>query len=223
MSYLVIGDVHGCYHTLKKLISENHDDEVIILLGDYIDRGYYVSKTLNYLHLLKTKHPNMIMLRGNHEQEFIELYSCYKAFGSIYETTLYNRYSFLKMDECSPKTIYDFFSSLPLYYETDSFFASHAGVSKYPNNSKEPNDPCGLLWNRMALKALDKLQLHGHTPTLSGPLYNEISNSWNLDTGACFNGSLSAVKINEYGKIKKIIKVKTVPKDVGMESIYKDN
>ena len=38
----VIGDIHGCYQTLKALlakISPDPQEDVLIFLGDYIDRG----------------------------------------------------------------------------------------------------------------------------------------------------------------------------------------
>lgn len=213
MEYLVIGDVHGCYYTLKKLITENHQNETIIFLGDYIDRGLHGVATLKYLLNLKNRDNRVILLRGNHEQEFIEKYLCYTEEKKNIDL-LYNAYPFLHGIKKNIKEIVDLFSHLPLFFETDFFFTSHAGVSSFPSNSLDPNDPCGLLWNRMALKNLNKLQIHGHTPTIAGPLYNELSNSWNVDTGACFNGYLSAIKINNKGNVVKIIKVKTIEDDI---------
>ncbi len=55
MNLFVIGDVHGCYLELKKLIEEhwNSKDELFIQVGDLIDRGSFSPKTVEYCRELK--------------------------------------------------------------------------------------------------------------------------------------------------------------------------
>jgi hypothetical protein len=41
---LVVGDVHGCYYTFRSLIAQYWrlpQDEILVQLGDLIDRGNY--------------------------------------------------------------------------------------------------------------------------------------------------------------------------------------
>ena len=65
----VIGDIHGCYTALKQFMdSQNIDgNEYFIFLGDYLDRGIELGKTLNYLMDISEKYKNVTFLEGNHE------------------------------------------------------------------------------------------------------------------------------------------------------------
>ena len=69
MSTYVISDVHGCYDELMKmleLINFSEEDKLIIA-GDYIDRG---PQNLEMLRLIENTPSNVILLRGNHDEEF---------------------------------------------------------------------------------------------------------------------------------------------------------
>ena len=70
MSTYVIGDIHGCYDIMMRLIESvaPDRDDTLIFLGDYIDRGEQNHEMLKFI----GKAPNnYILLRGNHEEEFI--------------------------------------------------------------------------------------------------------------------------------------------------------
>jgi len=65
-----MSDIHGCYNEFKqmlKYIDFNHND-LLILLGDYIDRG---TQNIEMINWIKDHNKNQIILRGNHEEEFI--------------------------------------------------------------------------------------------------------------------------------------------------------
>jgi serine/threonine protein phosphatase 1 len=69
MRTLAIGDVHGCSGALRALLNavQPTPDDLIITLGDYVDRGpdsYGVIDQL--LHLHRTH--RLVALRGNHEE-----------------------------------------------------------------------------------------------------------------------------------------------------------
>ena len=75
---LVIGDIHGHY---KKFISlykklEVTDDDLVIYLGDYIDRGP-VGETAYVLDFMmrEVEKNNVIALRGNHEQMMLDFFN----------------------------------------------------------------------------------------------------------------------------------------------------
>ena len=68
----IIGDLHGqfydLYGMLKKLYSADKENEKLLFLGDYVDRGAYGPEIILMLFALKLKFPDrIIMLRGNHE------------------------------------------------------------------------------------------------------------------------------------------------------------
>ncbi|MDF2789765.1 MAG: serine/threonine protein phosphatase [Neobacillus sp.] len=67
MNYFVIGDVHGCYHTFKSMITKhwNKETEVLIQLGDLIDRGKNSPQMVQLARQLKTDFPERaIFLKG---------------------------------------------------------------------------------------------------------------------------------------------------------------
>ena len=45
----VIGDVHGCYHTLKALMQHIEHDARVIFVGDLCDRGLYTRQTIAFV------------------------------------------------------------------------------------------------------------------------------------------------------------------------------
>jgi len=66
----VIGDVHGYYNTLESLLKslELKRDDVVVLLGDLIDRGPRSAHVVKYVR----ESDNTYTIRGNHEQMMID-------------------------------------------------------------------------------------------------------------------------------------------------------
>lgn len=78
MSYIyAMSDIHGELDIFKetlKLVDLGNKDNKLILLGDYIDRGNKSCETLYFIKKLTEKYPNQVIaLRGNHEEMFLEL------------------------------------------------------------------------------------------------------------------------------------------------------
>lgn len=78
----VVGDIHGHAVLLKALIDTikktftKHDK--IVFLGDYIDRGENSKGVIELLVNLKNNYPHQIIcLKGNHEQWFLDTYYDY--------------------------------------------------------------------------------------------------------------------------------------------------
>lgn len=69
----VVGDIHGCITTLKKLYYTCMDKYLIhrfIFLGDIIDRGYYSKEVVEFL-MDRQGETLMTFLKGNHEDLLI--------------------------------------------------------------------------------------------------------------------------------------------------------
>lgn len=58
----VIGDVHGCYHTLQNLLSLLPKNARVIFVGDLCDRGLYTKEVFELV--IKKGYE---VIRGNHE------------------------------------------------------------------------------------------------------------------------------------------------------------
>lgn len=71
-----MSDIHGCLDIFQKNVEqlELSGDNRLILLGDYIDRGPESGQTLRYIYDLQQEHgaDKIIVLRGNHEEDFLE-------------------------------------------------------------------------------------------------------------------------------------------------------
>ncbi|SCW62345.1 serine/threonine protein phosphatase 1 [Paenibacillus tianmuensis] len=216
MGLLVVGDVHGCFHTFTKLINEHWDSgkQILVQLGDLLDRGKFSPETILYaIELQKNNPDNVYFLKGNHEFEVIVhveegnenwLKQCGEETLKQFERKSLDLFNYIP-----------WFKSLPLYYETDDVFISHAGISMTAENPFEESHPESVLWTRGQLKNIGKLQLIGHTPCKSGRAeFDNESNILNIDTGAYLPKGLTAVKINDEGKVAEIIFVPTLSVDV---------
>src|SRR5262245_54896096 len=68
MRTLVIGDIHGCLHALDCLLTaaEVRHDDLLITLGDYVDRGPHSKGVLDRLLALRER-CRLVALKGNHD------------------------------------------------------------------------------------------------------------------------------------------------------------
>jgi len=216
MDYFIIGDVHGCLRTFQELIDSHwdRDREVLVQLGDLIDRGAYSPQTFLYcMELEKTHAKKTIFLRGNHEQMLLDYYA------DISTSWLSNggRETLHQFDaaDLDTKDFLTWIEQRNLYFETDYLYISHAGMSMNNTVEEDPRHPEGLLWNRGALKNLGKPQIIGHTPLNSGkPSYTAESNSWNIDTGAYKGICLTGIKLDNRGKFLEQFSIPTKEADL---------
>lgn len=89
---VIVGDLHSDINTLKKILKKYRgNDNILVFLGDYIDRPKNPGDSIKLINLItniKLKNPeNVVLLRGNHEFERINIkygfYSdCLKFYGN---------------------------------------------------------------------------------------------------------------------------------------------
>lgn len=84
----VIGDVHGCYLTLIKLIDKIGKNNIIYSVGDLVDKGPDTCKVLDFVQTL----PNFKMVLGNHEDKFVEHMEMYLNDIDITSSDWFNRW-----------------------------------------------------------------------------------------------------------------------------------
>jgi serine/threonine protein phosphatase 1 len=199
-----IGDIHGCNNELKRLLSLIDSDPLtdkIVFLGDYIDRGPDSRAVIDTVLDFKKTFPDAICLRGNHEELFLDSYLNEKNV----ELYLFNRgastlhsYGVSIADfpavKFLPEEHLQFFTNLPLYYETDDYIFVHAGLR--PKISLEEQSPEDILWIRSEFINsrwdFGKTVIFGHTP-LSEPLIEK--NKIGIDTGAVYGGHLTCLEL----------------------------
>lgn len=211
MNLFVIGDVHGCYHTFKELVEDHWqpEKEILIQLGDLIDKGNFTPETVAYARKLENTYPDRtVFLRGNHEFEILLHFNdgpnefwlrqgAHKTLGQ-YETSGFD-----------VKSDVEWFDSKPLSWENKDVLISHAGISEVAANPFDEDSEFGVLWNRSPIKNIGKLQVIGHTPTEGEPCFIQDKNYWNIDTGAMLGRSLTALRISNDGIVQEVISIPT--------------
>ncbi len=75
--YYAIGDIHGQCTMLREMLDTLrqcplHEEDTLVFLGDYIDRGDDARGIIDMLIALKEQHKNVVFLRGNHEQMMLD-------------------------------------------------------------------------------------------------------------------------------------------------------
>ncbi len=160
---LVIGDVHGCFDTLKALIEEQiqlTQSDQLIFLGDLINRGKDSKKVLDYLMQLELEY-ELYCIKGNHEHNLLTAYDCGMDF---FENFLHEYNS----DDLMQGDLYaylDFCAQMPYFIETPTHIFSHMGFTL-----KEPRpitDTRAYFHNQSLQISNDsiqsKKQVQGHT------------------------------------------------------------
>lgn len=71
MSTYVMSDIHGCYNEFLSMLEKIgfSDKDRLIIAGDHIDRG---AQSYEMFKWIEKCPPNVTLLRGNHEEKFIE-------------------------------------------------------------------------------------------------------------------------------------------------------
>jgi len=129
---LAIGDIHGCHVSLQTMLDivQPNSDDLVITLGDYVDRGPDSKKVIDILLGLKKTH-NYIHLMGNHEIQMIRALEAPHHMTRFLDPlcggqeTLDNYGG--SFDDI-PEDHWNFITSAALYHETDSHIYVHAGV-----------------------------------------------------------------------------------------------
>lgn len=193
-----IGDIHGCAKTLKYLFEEElkvTKEDLLVLLGDYIDRGQDSKGVLDYIIKLMGDGYNLETLRGNHEEMLLEAIADPEEKLDVWlmnggEETLQ---SFgIKSIKEIPEQYIDFMRKLKYYVELEDYYLVHAGFNFVSDKPFE--DTYSMVWirnmevDKQLLKG--KRIVHGHTPIpyfkIKETLADETSMAINLDSGCVY-------------------------------------
>ena len=199
-----IGDIHGSFDQLQALMKKIPIDlarDTLLFIGDYIDRGPASIEVVDYLIDLKSRFPEIVFLKGNHEDMLEKYLDGTDRFTYLLNGGQNTLDGYLSRNLQSerypiPHEHLEFFRALKLYYETEAYIFVHAGLRpKMPLESQEPED---LLWIRdkfiYSKYDFGKTVVFGHTP-LEKPLVE--NNKIGIDTGAVYGNALTCVQLPE--------------------------
>ena len=202
--YFAVGDIHGHYIKLKKLLNcldwKPNSDDLLIFLGDYIDRGPDSYQVVSRLVTLAKKASNVIPLLGNHEDDllqiiknkFIEERNYRNGIQATIESYHKHHYEIYNL----PQRHLAFLNQLLPYYETEKYIFVHAGLM--PGVPLAHQNLEDLLWVRdeffRSNYDFGKLVVFGHTPFRKPFLTDRYLG---IDTGAAYGKSLTCVVLPE--------------------------
>lgn len=176
---LAIGDVHGMYEKLIKLMDKirfNPDEDLLIFLGDYIDRGPDPGRCLQYIFAFQQQYPDVVVcLMGNHEvmmsSYFMQKRGSYNNLIVDYAGSwldnggLETLKQLDEMDADTKEELLQWVMNLPVKYQYQDYFFCHAGVD--PDVPLAVQNEFDMLWRRQQwweqYKGEETLVV-GHTP-----------------------------------------------------------
>ncbi|MCT7377831.1 metallophosphoesterase [Chelativorans salis] len=215
-----IGDVHGCLEQLvdleEKIIADAQTlpgKKMIIMLGDYIDRGPASSQVLDHLEGPPPEGFDRICLAGNHEllmlaylkgrcalSQWLELGAdaTLLSYGIDHDRLAHVYRQPSEIDtvirKAIPRSHIAFLRSLPVLVETPRLIFVHAGFRPEVPLDRQSDDQLvsirSAFYERSHL--LERIVVHGHTPVSEPRLEGRRCD---IDTGAYLGGPLTALRI----------------------------
>ena len=182
---IVIGDVHGEFDALMRLLDILPQTKELCFVGDLIDRGPNSKEVIEFV-----RKNNYQTVMGNHEDLITDFNLWLNPRNGGQETlkSFGGREAFLKTD------VIEWISSLPILIQYGNYIISHSfaynGLDTYNED---------LLWGRKfklgSIKNTDFISVFGHTPVESAQ--KKCNKHWLIDTGATFGNKLSAIDLTD--------------------------
>lgn len=217
----VVGDIHGMYDKLISLMNKFSlkDDDLLIFLGDYIDRGPDSALCMEYVKKLDLL-PNVVALMGNHESllrehvRFNGMKGIELSFAkrNPFEPWIHSdgESTIKSLDEYNREgknkfSLVKWVINLPYIVKLDNLYFSHAGYNATKQFSKCNVDD--VIWNRGEFYNNyfgDDKWFVGHTPVQILPFNDDTKvvlpfiyeNITFMDTGSYYeDGCISCMEI----------------------------
>ena len=235
MNIFAIGDIHGCLKQLVTLQDKifnypkyKKDEDLLLYLGDYIDRGLHSKEVINHILQLQKEGIKSIFLMGNHEQIIIDFLfnkinnlrdwinlgadQTFKSYNIELAEFIKDGFESNKIEklrtlfiERMPEEHQYFIKNLRLFYSIGKYLFVHAGIN--PEKVLKNQNKIDFLWSRSDQFfdknfKFEKIIVHGHTPE------KEVVNfpyRINIDTGCFFSAKLSCVHLNDFDSKRDFI------------------
>lgn len=209
-----IGDVHGCFDALMKVLEQigvdkGDDYATIVFLGDYVDRGPDSQRVVDTLIKLKAysehgeRKTNYVFLKGNHEEMMLGgIHSDSWMMNGGYETLeSYEKDNLGGVLEIHKDWMK---KNLVTFTRIGPYAFVHAGLN--PLSPLDRQDEGDMIWDRTFNSwngpfPENLFVVHGHTPVKQVDIHDH---QMNIDTGCVFGqrysenyGLLTAVRLPE--------------------------
>ena len=203
-----IGDIHGCFDSLKELVENKiqlQKDDKLILLGDYIDRSNKSKEVIDFIMELQEKGFDVVPLMGNHEAMLLDAHKDEKNISKWIQNggdkTL-KSFEISSLKDIESKYI-KFFKDLRYYYSFENFLFVHAGFN---DNVLNPfTDYYSMLWKCKETYTnpllSDKTIVHGHNPISVAKCEERVLSKHrviNIDTGCVYKDNEGFGKLTAY-------------------------
>ncbi|HAE86478.1 TPA: hypothetical protein DCG86_00475 [Candidatus Marinimicrobia bacterium] len=198
MRHLILGDIHGQYDALIRVLKKADYDpngDCLYCVGDLTDRGPDSAKVLDFC----IKH-KVLSVRGNHDMWFLDYITRGHAPKIWLSQGGYETLSSWHQESLSREEVLDYYQNMPYYRELHlgglSIAVFHGGIT--PEVPMKDQDTEVLTWDRYfwVFEQAPKLPYDryflGHT-ALRGSAEKNKYNVINLDTGAGYNRILTAM------------------------------
>ncbi|MEI8004857.1 MAG: metallophosphoesterase [Bacteroidota bacterium] len=206
----VIGDIHGNHKPLLDLFRQagfDYDTDILLCLGDVVDRGPEPVKVVNELMKIR----NLIYILGNHDYWCLE----YLRTGKVTADWLFQGGNGTMNDyiehQAEREPHKEFFASARLFYiDDENRLFVHAGFDRFRPFSKQMTEHLTLLWDRSLFRAASEYDYEGkqfeefseifigHSPSqlIMQDKPTRLANLWIMDTGAGHRRLLSLMDID---------------------------
>lgn len=216
-----VGDVHGCLEPLLELEEAIREDassiegrKLIVMLGDYVDRGPKSAAVLYHLTAAPPAGFERVCLRGNHDDAFLAFIDgdpagnwvldhgaeeTFRSYGVELDVHSLRQASHPLREmvrAAVPQSHVDFLRSLPVLLTVGSDVFAHAGIRPGRPLPEQTDDD--LMWIRRSFldlgPGLPVRVFHGHTAMKEphvGP--DRVS----LDTHCYRTGRLTAARVQD--------------------------
>jgi len=213
---IAIGDIHGCSIAFESLINaiDPQPDDMIVTLGDYVDRGIDSKGVLDQLIKLRDR-CRLVPILGNHDQMMMHAKdgrSDFQFWLNCGGDAALDSYGSTGQLDLIPAAHFRFLKSCFSYFETDTHIFLHANYK--PDVPLEKQDDHTIRWLSLrdyvppTKHCSGKVAVVGHTPQAE---IFDMEYLICIDTGVCDGGWLTALdvqsgqvwQVNERGELRE--------------------
>lgn len=217
--FFAIGDVHGCDRLLENLLIRldalRHPEAVLVMTGDYIDRGEDSARVMRRLMVLSEAAGDLMhCIMGNHEMMLLDMIDDPAKYGPRWlrhgglqtlasyrvqpvlgerPASAWNSMRDQMVAAMGPETI-NWLRERPLYWQSGNVIVLHAGADPALPIAEQSSN--SLLWGHPEFHRTPRQDglwiVHGHT-IVDTP--HAVLGRISTDTGAYATGVLSAALV----------------------------